>query len=430
MKNFIFKKVLAFLLFALPSVLLAQGEFKTRWDLAGTTTLSFGTATSGPVAYSWQEELPGTASGSGTFSGNTLTITGLPSTKIILSISPTNFQRIKIGNQPVGSRLLDVKQWGTTTWTSMQDAFFGCSNLNITATDIPNLSLVKKADQMFQSCAKLTGPANINSWNVSTIETTTSMFNGCKLFNQNIGSWNTANVLGMRNMFAGAGSFNQNIGGWNTAKVYDMRGTFRVATSFNQNISGWKTAGVTMMEGMFEYATSFNQNIGIWSLNANVNLTGMLNNSGMDCSNYAATLVGWNANPSCPTGRTLGATGRTYGPTAAAARANLVSSKGWTIAGDGSCSTARMNVNTVTDLFNVKAFPNPFASHFSLDIESSSDAPVQVKVYDMIGRQLEANQANVSELSTREIGRNYPSGVYTILVSQGEKVKSLRMVKK
>ena len=406
------------------------GAFITRWDLAGTTTLSFGTATIGTVSYSWQEELPGTASGLGTFSGTTLTITGLPSTTIILSIYPTNFQRIKIGNQPVGSRLLDVKQWGTTVWTSMQDAFFGCKNLNITATDSPVLTSVTRMEQMFQSCSSLTGPTNISSWNVGAVTNMTSMFNGAKLFNQNIGSWNTVKVVSMQNMFAKAESFNQNIGGWNTAALTRTSGMFEMATSFNQNIGNWNTAAVTMMDKMFQNATAFNQNIGNWSLNASVNLSNMLNNSGMDCSNYGATLVGWNANATCPTGRTLGATGRTYGSTATAARTNLVASKGWTITGDGTCATARMNVNTVTDLFNVKAFPNPFASHFSLDIESSSDAPVQVKVYDMIGRQLEANQANVSELSIREIGRNYPSGVYNVVVSQGEKVTSLRMVKK
>ncbi|KAB1154936.1 YDG domain-containing protein [Flavobacterium luteum] len=92
--------------------------------------------------------------------------------------------------------------------------------------------------------------------------------------------------------------------------------------------------------------------------------------------------------------------------------------------------TARMNTNSVESIFNVKAFPNPFASHFSLDIVSSSDALVEMKVYDMIGRQLEAKQATVSELSTREIGRNYPSGVYNVVVSQGDKVKSIRMVKR
>ena len=96
-----------------------------------------------------------------------------------------------------------------------------------------------------------------------------------------------------------------------------------------------------------------------------------------------------------------------------------------------STGAAKMSDDTIiTNVFEVKAFPNPFASHFNLEIESSSDALVQVKVYDMIGRQLEANQATVSELSTREIGRNYPSGVYNVILSQGNKIKSIRMVKR
>ncbi|KAB1154938.1 T9SS type A sorting domain-containing protein [Flavobacterium luteum] len=91
---------------------------------------------------------------------------------------------------------------------------------------------------------------------------------------------------------------------------------------------------------------------------------------------------------------------------------------------------ARMNVTQVDNIFNVKAFPNPFVSHFSLDIESSSDALVEMKVYDMIGRQLEVRKATVSELSVLEIGRNYPTGIYNVIVSQGQKVKSLRMTKR
>jgi hypothetical protein len=82
-------------------------------------------------------------------------------------------------------------------------------------------------------------------------------------------------------------------------------------------------------------------------LNVNVNLSGMLDNSGMDCTNYSATLVGWNANPTCPTGRTLGASGRTYGPTATGARANFVGPKGWTITGDGQSVTAASSTPTL-----------------------------------------------------------------------------------
>jgi surface protein len=281
-------------------------DFITRWNLAttgsGATQLSIGTATSGTVSYSWTEVSPGTASGSGTFSGATLTITGLPTGATIrLRIQPTNFQRIIVGNGADRNRLLDVEQWGTTAWTSMQNAFFGCSNLNISATDIPILTSVTRMDQMFQGCSSLNGPTNINSWNTSAVTVMVSAFLGASSFNQNIGSWNTANVVSMRNMFSNASSFNQNIGGWNTANVSDMR-------------------------GMFGFASAFNQNLGNWTLNSNVDMTSdMLGNCGMNCANYAATLIGWNATG--PNGRTLGATGRNYGSQATSARANWLELK-------------------------------------------------------------------------------------------------------
>jgi hypothetical protein len=39
-------------------------------------------------------------------------------------------------------KILSVDQWGTGTWTSMEDAFFGASNMTITAIDAPDLSAV------------------------------------------------------------------------------------------------------------------------------------------------------------------------------------------------------------------------------------------------------------------------------------------------
>jgi surface protein len=180
------------------------GEFKTKWDLSksgsGATQLSIGTATSGTVSYSWQE-LPSGASGSGTFSGATLAISGLPSGKTIrLSISPTNFQRININSGADRTRLIDVEQWGTTVWTGMQNAFFNCSNLNVTATDIPVLTSCTNMSNMFQGCSNLTGPANINSWNTTAVTAMTSMFFNASKFNQNIGGWNLSAVVGMVNM--------------------------------------------------------------------------------------------------------------------------------------------------------------------------------------------------------------------------------------
>lgn len=439
-------------------------NFITQWNLAtagsGATQLSFGTATGGSVNYTWQEISPGSASGSGSWSGATLTITGLPTGATIrLQIAPTNFQRIIINTGTDRNRLTRIEQWGTTSWTSMQNAFSGCANLQVTATDVPDLSGVTIMSGMFRFCTTLNSPTNIGSWNTSVVTDMSALFSQASAFNQNIsawntgavtnmsnlfadaaafnqdiGVWNTASVTNMAGMFAGAlvfnrnigawntaavnnmssmffsayafnqnisawntaavtnmssmfgyaynfnqniGSwntsavttmsrmfedafdfnqnigvwntsavtnmrgmfidayaFNQNIGAWNTSAVTDMSRMFDFATAFNQNIGAWNTAAVTNMSGMFADAEDFNQNIGTWTLNSGVNLTGMFNNSNMDCNNYSATVIGWNANPSTPNGRTLGATGRQYGTNAVGARTNLTATKGWTITGD------------------------------------------------------------------------------------------------
>jgi surface protein len=413
--------------------------FITRWNVAGTTTLSFGTATSGTVNYTWKEVSPGTKSGSGSFSGNTLTINGLPSTTIDLFIAPANFQRIIIGNnQPLSHRLLDVKQWGTTVWTSMDNAFFGCSNLNITATDIPNLSSVTRMEQMFQSCSNLSTVPNINSWNTSNVEWMSSVFNSCRKFNENIGSWNTSKVRQMRRMFMGS-SFNQNIGGWNTANVYSMLSMFE-NSSFNQNISGWNTAGVEDMSGMFRFATSFNQNIGNWSLKANVNLSNMLDNSGLDCSNYSATLVGWNANPSTPNGRSLGAAGRTYGPQATAARANLTGTKGWTITGDASsiicgissAPSERLRTELVGEGSKVdeNVYPNPFVGRVTIEADLKDVTEKDIKLVDLLGREFRPLSTRKISVTRMELDlSNLVTGQYFIKINSKSGTKVFKVMR-
>jgi len=75
-------KTLAFLVLLCAGQLAMAQNFITQWNLAtagsGATQLSFGTATSGVVNYTWQELSPGTATGSGSWTGAILTITGLP----------------------------------------------------------------------------------------------------------------------------------------------------------------------------------------------------------------------------------------------------------------------------------------------------------------------------------------------------------------
>ncbi|HEY3429109.1 MAG TPA: BspA family leucine-rich repeat surface protein [Cyclobacteriaceae bacterium] len=371
--NTIYKTVVLIALLVMAQQAMSQ-NFITQWNLAttgsGPTQLSIGTATSGSVNYTWQEISPGTASGSGSWSGATLTIAGLPTGATIrLQIAPTNFQRIIINSGTDSNRLIQVEQWGSTAWTSMQRAFYDCQNLQITATDVPNLSGVTNMSEMFSGCIVLNSPSNIGSWNTAAVTNMEFMFYGATAFNQNISGWNTGAVTTMSTMFSEASSFNQDIGSWNTSAVTDMSGMFQFANAFNQNIGSWNTSAVTDMSSMFSQANSFNQNIaawntgaatdmrnmfrlaiafnqniGVWALQPTVDIRNIFDDSGMDCNNYSATLIGWSANPSTPTGRTLGAIGRQYGTNAAAARTNLTASKGWTITGDTPTGTVCVSV--------------------------------------------------------------------------------------
>ncbi|MCX7768970.1 MAG: BspA family leucine-rich repeat surface protein, partial [Flavobacteriales bacterium] len=181
---------------------------------------------------------------------------------VIVQVQITgNFPRHYFYTYPAARRplLLTVKQWGSLAWQNLTDAFAFAANLDVVATDVPNLTNCSSLLGMFCQCPSLIGNSSFNSWN---------------------------------------------------------------------------TSNVTNMSFMFNDATSFNQAIGNWQLHPNVNLTNMLDNCGMSCANYSATLQGWAGNPSCPSGRNLGAVGRQYNTAGATARAFLTGTKGWTITGD------------------------------------------------------------------------------------------------
>ena len=51
-------------------------------------------------------------------------------------------------------------------------------------------------------------------------------------------------------------------------------------------------------------------------------------------------------------------------------------------------------------------------------------------VYDMTGRLIERREVRPSDMAEQKIGDRLPSGVYNIVVTQGEEVKTLRVIKR
>ena len=89
----------------------------------------------------------------------------------------------------------------------------------------------------------------------------------------------------------------------------------------------------------------------------------------------------------------------------------------------------RSSNGNLTSEFKAVGFPNPFTNNFTLDITTTSEEKVSVMVYDMIGKLLDRVEVNATD-NALELGANYPAGVYNVIVSQGEKVESVRMVKR
>ena len=83
-----------------------------------------------------------------------------------------------------------------------------------------------------------------------------------------------------------------------------------------------------------------------------------------------------------------------------------------------------------TNEFIAIAHPNPFAEGFMLDVKSSSESAIQIKVYDMLGRLVESKTMEMSELENLQIGAKYMSGVYNVIVSQEDNTQTVRVIKR
>ena len=199
--------------------------------------------------------------------------------------------------------LLRVEQFGTVQWQTMQNAFYGCKNMQFASgIDTPDLS-------------KVTNMSN--------------MFSGCTSFNQPLNSWDVSKVTDMIEMFSDCTSFNQPLNNWNVSKVTDMRAMFDGCASFNQPLNNWNVSQVTDMAYMFSYCSSFNQNLGMWKLEKCEDLD--LDNCGMSEENYSKSLVGWASQANIKQGLYLSARGLKYNASGKAALKKLIESKKWSI---------------------------------------------------------------------------------------------------
>ena len=316
-------------------------------------------------------------------SGGTYTIT----------ISGDTFEGWRVANSGDRQKFIDISNWGFFTITT-DNAFNGCSNLDITATDAPIITTSSFAF-IFNECDALTTP-DFSNWDTSTVTNMRDALARCNSFNGNVANWVHSGVTSLFRMLISSTSFNQDLDSWDVSGVtswYEfMRGasafngsmagwtvqgsfnelafglmpaftgigldswdtsgmiSFRSAFGsdlvFNPDVSGWDISNTTSIESAFSNCDSFDQNLSNWDITSLSSATNFMQSAtGLSTANYDATLIGWEATlqAAFPSGSGYTPTinihfgGSTYtlGGAAEAARTSLISTFGWTITDGG-----------------------------------------------------------------------------------------------
>src|SRR5690625_615052 len=228
--------------------------------------------TEGDYTYDWveldEDGNPTTTTGSGNGGGEE--IISFPQPGIYqLTMTPTeNNGLTRIYNEIFQTdpyKLIEIKQWGNTPWSSFEKAFFYSENLQVSATDLPDLSNVQSMKKTFEG-SSLSEVPNMNDWDVSQVEDMNQLFAAAKNFNEDIGNWDVSAVTDMAGMFQSAQNFNKDIANWNVSSVQYMQMLFNGAYNFNQPIGNWEVGQVVNMMGMFGTTSNFNQEIGSWDV--------------------------------------------------------------------------------------------------------------------------------------------------------------------
>jgi len=176
------------------------------------------------------------------------------------------FNRISFDNGGDKNKITDIKQYGGVVWSSFQNAFYGCSNMLTTATDLPNLSSVTDMNRMFQD-ATLASPDTSN--------------------------WDVSNVIDMSIMFFNATSASPDTSNWDVSSVDNMRFMFFNATSASPDTSNWDVSSVDNMDRMFFGALSANPDMRNWNVSNVTDMSKMLQNSNLSVENLTACYENW-----------------------------------------------------------------------------------------------------------------------------------------
>ena len=313
-----------------------------------------------------------------------------------------NFEGILAKDNSFPENVLDfdVNNWNISNATNLS-RFFRDRKLFNSALDNWDTSNVKNMSHMFEGCG--TFNQALDSWDTGEVTNMEYMFSSTVDFNQNINNWDTSKVTNMRFMFHINPNYNQPVNNWDVSQVTDFSHMFHVCASFNQPLDNWDTSSAVDMSVMLQAAMVFNQNLGTWNLPSLELANLMISMTGISCSNYSSTLVGWASNPNTANNIALGNVAPlTYASSVSSFRDALLT-KGWTMNGDSNGECEYMGVSESFIQEGIKISPNPATDYINITSKHNIE---QVKIYDYAGRLVlvEKNTNSRIDISTLKTG--------------------------
>ena len=259
-----------------------------------------------------------------------------------ISITGT-FPNIYINYGASRLKIRKVLSLGNVGWTKLNNAFYGCANLNEFTVGSTDVSAVDNMSAMLGYCSSLTS-VDLSSFDTSLVTTMQSMFQNCTgLTSLDLSNFDTSSVTNMYVMFQNCTALTSlNVSSFDTSSVTNMFAMFVNCSGLTSlDVSSFDTAIVTNMGYMFYGCSGLTSIVGVedWDitgLDGTADLTLFLTGGKMTTAQYDNLLVNWEAQ-AVFAGMTpsFGASKYTGVSAAATARAALISADGWTITDGG-----------------------------------------------------------------------------------------------
>ena len=193
---------------------------------------------------------------------------------------------------------LDLSSFNTSSVTNMSLMFYGCSSLTSLDLSSFDTSSVPSMSYMFYNCSSLTS-LDVSSFDTSSVTSMNGMFYNCSsLTSLDVSGFDTTSATSMGYMFRSCSSLTSlDLSSFDTSSVTNMSNMFRSCTSLTSlDVSGFDTSSVTDMSNMFYNCTNLtNLEISGWDVSSVTNGASFLSgaNNALTTQEYNNTLVNW-----------------------------------------------------------------------------------------------------------------------------------------